>query len=66
MEVWNSKLSELQRFIFVEYCPRDYYYYYYYYYIIIIIIIIIIINHLFHFSTSILHGSLPKTKTHVS
>ena len=61
MEVWNSKLSELPRFIFVEYCPRDYYYYY-----IIIIIIIIIINHIFHFSTSILHGSLSKTKMHVS
>ena len=27
---------------------------------------IIIINHLFHFSTSTLHGSLSKTKMHGS
>ena len=31
-----------------------------------IIIIIIIINHLFHFSTSILHGSSSKTKIYGS
>ena len=34
--------------------------------IIIIIIIIIIINHSFHFSTSILHGSSSKTNIHGS
>ena len=34
--------------------------------VIIIIIIIIIINHLFHFSTSISHGSSAKTKIHGS
>ena len=34
--------------------------------IIFIIIIIIIINHLFHFSTSILHGSSSKTKIYGS
>ena len=34
--------------------------------IIIIIIIIIINNHLFHFSTSILHGFSSKTKMHGS
>ena len=34
--------------------------------IIIIIIIIIIINHLFHFSTSILHGSSSKIKIYGS
>ena len=33
---------------------------------IIIITTIIIINHLFHFSTSILHDSSSKTKIHVS
>ena len=34
--------------------------------IIIIITIIMIINHLFHFSNSILHGSWSKTKIHGS
>ena len=34
--------------------------------LIIIIIIIIINNHLFHFSTSILHGFSSKTKMHGS
>ena len=34
--------------------------------LLIIIIIIIINNHLFHFSTSILHGFSSKTKMHGS
>ena len=34
--------------------------------IIIIFIVVIIINHLFHFNTSILHGSLSKTKIYGS
>ena len=34
--------------------------------IIIIIIAVIITNHLFHFNTSILHGSLSKTKIYGS
>ena len=30
--------------------------------IFIVVVVIIITNHLFHFSTFILHGSLSKTK----